>query len=85
MIIWVFVLLGVNTIVIATVSIKQIKRNNRLKYLKGIQSEFMRRRNIALEVLEIAWTLNVNFFRDQNPARFEAQKAVLKTEMTKID
>ena len=85
MIVWVFILLGVNTIVIGTVSAKQILRNKRLTYLKGIQTEMMRRRNIALEVLDVAWNLNVMFFKEYNPKRFEAQKAVLKTELIKID
>ena len=85
MIFFVFFLLGVNTIVIGTVSIKQILRNKRLKYLKGIQTEEMRKRNVALEVVAVAITLNVNFFREQNPDRFKAQEVILKIEKSKVE
>ena len=80
MITLVFILLGGNTIVIVMVSVRKILRNKRLKYLKSVQMEFVRQRDVAVEVISVAFQLNTNFFRKQNKNKFDLTKTELEKE-----
>ena len=76
----VFTLLGVNTLIIATVSIKQIIRNKKINKLKKTQTEHIRQRNIALHVISNAVGLNYNFYKLQRPSQYEASLRVFDEE-----
>lgn len=67
MILCVFGLLGVNTLVIGTVSIKQVIHNKKIASLKKSQAEYIRQRDIALSIIDTAIDLNFNFYKLQRP------------------
>lgn len=81
----VFSLLGVNTLVIIFVSLRNVIRTRRLKYLKSVQSEHIRQKTIACEVIAIAHQLNTNFVKMRGQHLYEAVKKQLEDEQVSIE
>ena len=79
-------LLGVNTLIILIVSVKQVLRNRRLKHLKGLRSESIEQRKVAHEVVWAAGQLNENVNRVQeSPQLYKAITVELAKEGKEAD
>ena len=67
-----FFFLAINTLVIIYISVKNMLRSSRLKYLAKLRDKEMKERDLELSMMVFAKDLNINIYQKANPSQFEA-------------